>query len=153
MKAKEYLLTIKHMDAQLDSDIEELATLEALATKASVTTEGERVNSSGNQQRMEEVVCKIVMLKEKIAVEMGCLIDCKDKARQLVHESCSDDCIRLISKRYLGIYDSQKGRTVYKTWEQIAVDMGCSYQWVSGKLHKKALAQLQVALDAGEKHG
>lgn len=150
MKAKDYLKNIKLMDAKIDADIEELATLQALAAKTSVAMDGERVQSSGSQQRMADVVCKIVELKEKITDEVDRLIDYKDNARKLVHEACDEDCIRLISKRYFGSYDPSSERTVYKTWEQIAIDLGFTYQWVSGGLHQRALAQLQKALDGDE---
>lgn len=147
MKAKEYLQGIKTLDALIDTDIEELATLQALAEKTSVATEGERVCSSGSQQRMADVVIKIVELKERIAREVDMLITRKDAARLLVQQVCDEDCIRLLSKRYFGIYDPKKGRTRYMSWEQIAIDMGFTYQWVSGGLHQRALQQLQQALD------
>lgn len=147
MKAKEYLQGIKTLDALIDTDIEELATLQALAEKTSVATECERVCSSGSQQRMADVVIKIVELKERIAREVDMLITRKDAARLLVQQVCDEDCIRLLSKRYFGIYDPKKGRTRYMSWEQIAIDMGFTYQWVSGGLHQRALQQLQQALD------
>lgn len=147
MKAKEYLKKIRSLDAVIDADIEELATLQALAEKTSVATDGERISSSGSQQRMADVVIRIVEMKDKITQEVDDLIAYKDKARQLVLNSCDEDCIRLLIKRYFGIYDPKSERTVYKTWEQIAIDMGFTYQWVSGGLHQRALSQLQKGLD------
>jgi hypothetical protein len=150
MKAINYLKQIKKMDAKIDADIEELATLEALATKTTAAMGDERVQSSGSQQKMEAAVIKIVALKDKITDEIDRFIEYKDQARQLVHDSCDEDCISLLTKRYFGVYDSTKGRTVYKTWEQIAVELSFSYQWVSDGLHQRALSQLQKALDERE---
>ena len=140
MKAKTYLKQIKIMDAKINADIEELASLEALATRTTSVLGGERVQSSGSQQKMADCVAKIVDMKEKINKEIDRYIDYKSEARELLAE-CEAECIALISKRYFQL----------KTWEEIAVDMNFTYQWVSGGMHQKSLAQVQKALDEREK--
>lgn len=142
MKAINYLKQIKIMDAKINSDIEELATLEALAEKTTSVMGGERVQSSGSQQKMADTVAKIVDMQNQINREIDELIEYKKEARNLLCE-IEADCMTLLHKRYF----------VFKTWEQIAVDMGFTYQWVSGGLHQKALAQMQKVLDenSGEK--
>ena len=82
---------------------------------------------------------KIVAMREQINAEIDRYIDYKQEARELLSE-CESECITLISKRYFQ----------FKTWEEIAVDMNFTYQWVSGGLHQKALAQVQKALDERE---
>ena len=139
MKAIIYLKQIKSMDAKINADIEELASLEALATKTTSVLGGERVQSSGSQQKMADCVAKIVDMKDRINAEIDRYIDYKREARELLSE-CESECITLISKRYFQ----------FKTWEEIAVDMNFTYQWVSGGLHQKALAQIQRALDERE---
>ena len=139
MKAINYLKQIKSMDAKINADIEELASLKALATKTTSVLGGERVQSSGSQQKMADCVAKIVDMQERINVEIDRFIDYKQEARELLSE-CDSECITLISKRYFQ----------FKTWEEIAVDMNFTYQWVSGGLHQKALAQVQRALDERE---
>lgn len=152
MKAINYLKQIKIMDAMIDADIEELATLEALATKTTSVLGNERVQSSGPQDKMAEVVVKMIALREKITDEIDRFIDYKDQARQLVYDSCDEKCINLLTKRYFGVYDSEKGKSVYKTWEQIAIELDFTYQWVSGGLHQMALSQLQKGLDRNERN-
>ena len=127
------------MDAKINADLEELASLEALATKTTSVLGGDRVQSSGSQQKMADCVAKIVDMKEQINKEIDRFIDYKKEARELLSE-CDSECITLISKRYFQ----------FKTWEEIAVDMNFTYQWVSGGLHQKALAQVQRALDERE---
>lgn len=127
------------MDAKINADLEELASLETLATKTTSVLGGEMVQSSGSQQKMADCVAKMVDMKEKINKEIDSFIDYKQKARELLSE-CESECITLISKRYFQ----------FKTWEEIAVDMNFTYQWVSGGLHQKALAQVQRALDERE---
>lgn len=136
MKAINYLKQIKIMDAKINADIDELASLEALATRTTSVLGGDRVQSSGSQQKMADSVAKIVDLREQINTEIDRFIDYKQEARELISD-CEAECITLISKRYFQ----------FKTWESIAVDMNFTYQWVSGGLHQKALAQVQKALD------
>ena len=124
------------MDAKINADIEELASLKALATRTTSVLGGERVQSSGSQQKMADCVVKIVEMENRINEEIDKFIDYKENARKLLSE-CDPECITLISKRYFQ----------FKTWEEIAVDMNYTYQWVSGGLHQKALAQVQKALD------
>ena len=139
MKAINYLKQIKIMDAKINADIEELASLKALATKTTSVLGGDRVQSSGSQQKMADCVAKIVDMKEQINTEIDRFIDYKREARELLSE-CESECITLISKRYFQ----------FKTWEEIAVEMNFTYQWVSGGLHQKALAQAQRVLDERE---
>ena len=136
MKAINYLKQIKIMDAKINADIEELTSLETLATRTTSVLGGDRVQSSGSQQKMADSVAKIVDLREQINAEIDRFINYKQEARELISE-CEAECITLISKRYFQ----------FKTWESIAVDMNFTYQWVSGGLHQKALAQVQKALD------
>ena len=124
------------MDAKINADIEELASLETLATRTTSVLGGDRVQTSGSQQKMADSVAKIVDLREQINAEIDRFIDYKQEARELI-SGCEAECITLISKRYFQ----------FKTWESIAVDMNFTYQWVSGGLHQKALAQVQKALD------
>lgn len=137
MKAINYLKKIKTMDAQIDADILEIARLEALATKTTAVMGGERVQSSGSQEKMADCVVKIVDMKNRLNAEIDSFLDYKEKARKLIVEACDADCCRLLHKRYF----------LDHTWEQIAVQLNYTYQWVSGGLHQKALAQLQKALD------
>jgi hypothetical protein len=136
MKAKEYLERIKTLDAKINSDLEELAQLEALATKTTSVLGGERVQSSGSQQKMADCVAKIVEMKEQINAEIDAYIDFKKEARDVIC-ACDADCLTLVHKRYFQ----------FKTWERIAVEMNFTYQWVSGGLHQRALAQVQRVLD------
>lgn len=140
MKAINYLKQIKIMDARINSDIENLAALEALATKTTPVMGGERVQSSGSQQKMADCVAKIVDLKEQINREIDEMCDYKKEARYLLSH-CDADCITILHKRYF----------MFETWEQISVEMNFTYQWVSGGLHQRALSQFQRVLDENRK--
>ena len=137
MKAFDYLNQIKKMDAKINNDIEELASLQALATKTTSALGGNKVQASGSQQKMADCVIKIAELKKDIDREIDTYVEYKDEVRKFIHEACDADCCRLLYLRYFQ----------FKTWEVIATNMHVSYQWVSRKLHKKALSQLQKTLD------
>lgn len=140
MEAKDYLKEIKRIDDSINADIEELAMLEALATKTTAVMGGERVQSSGSQQKMADCVVKITDMKSQISDEIEQLIALKREARDLICLVENSACRMLLHKRYFS----------YKTWEQIAVEMNYTYKWVSGGLHGMALAQFQKVLDKME---
>ena len=137
MKAMEYLKQIGIMDARINARLEELESLRTLAMKTTATMGGERVQSSGSQQKMADCVVKIVELEQEINDAVDIFVDYKREAMALIDMACDADCIRLLHKRYFRMM----------TWESIAVDMNFTYQWVSGGLHQRALSQLQEALN------
>lgn len=140
MKAKDYLMRMRTMDADINANIEELEMLKALAEKTTSAIGGERVQSSPNLHKMEDYTIKIAELKDKIPKDLVVYLDYKKKARKLIRENCDADCITLLRKRYFQ----------NKKWEEVAVEMNYNFCWVSGRLHQKALAQLQKALDREE---
>ena len=140
MKAINYLEKIGILDAQINNDIDELAQLEALATKTTSAFGGERVQASVSQDKMADCVVKIEELKSRLSDEIVGLLDYKNEARQVLSEACDSDCCSLLHKRYF----------LGRKWEEIAVEMGFTYQWVSGGLHQRALSQVQRVLDEGK---
>lgn len=147
MKARTYLERIKKLDANIDARIDEIATLDAIATKTTSVMGGERVQASASQQKMSDTVDKIVDLKQKLNDEIDRFIDLRNEARNIIEQACDADCHKLLRMRYIGKYNEAKKRIEFATWEQIAVDMNFTYKWVSDGLHQKALAQVQKILD------
>lgn len=137
MKAIDYLERIKILDAMIETKTEELERLRTLAEKTTASAGGERVQASGNQQKLEDCVIKIVQAQEEINASIDKFVDYKKEAMELIDRACDADCIRLLYKRYFS----------YMKWEEIAVDMNYTYQWISGGLHQRALSQVQKALD------
>ena len=137
MKAKAYLERIELMDAKINTRLEELAQLNALATKTTSVLGGDRVQSSGSQQKMADCVAKIVDLKDEINAQIDRFVNYKQNVLKLMDKYCDPDCINLLYSRYF----------LYKEWEQIAVELNYTYKWVSGGLHQRALSQVQKGLD------
>ena len=141
MKAIDYLEQIEKIDAKIETKMEELERLQTLAEKTTASIGGERVEATGNQQKLEDCVIKIVKVQEEINASIDRFVDYKKEAMELIDHACDADCIRLLYKRYFS----------YMKWEEIAVDMNYTYQWISGGLHQRALAQVQKALDERSK--
>lgn len=141
MKAISYLKQIRIMRSRIYSNMAEIEQLETMATKTTSVLGGERVQSSGSQQKMADCVVKIVDMKHQLEAEIESFIKYESDAMKLIAENCDADCTKMLFGRYFQA----------KTWEQIAVDMGFTYQWVSGGLHQRALSQVQKALDEREK--
>ena len=141
MRAIDYLELIEKLDAKIETKTEELERLRTLAEKMTASLGGERVQASGNQQKLEDCVIKILQVQNEINASVDKFIDYKKEAMELIDHACDADCIRLLYKRYFS----------YMKWEEIAVDMNYTYQWISGGLHQRALAQVQKALDERSK--
>lgn len=137
MKAIDYLERIKIMDAMIETKTEELERLRTLAEKTTASAGGERVQASGSKTKLEDCVIKIVQAQNEINASIDRFVDFKKEAMELIDRACDADCIRLLYKRYFS----------YMKWEEIAVDMNYTYQWISGGLHQRALSQVQKALD------
>lgn len=101
---------------------------------------GERVQASGSQQKMADCVDRIIDLENEINTEIDRFVRHKQEVLRIMDENCDPECITLLYARYFQ----------YKAWEEIAVEMGYSYKWVSGGLHQRALSQVQKGLDERE---
>lgn len=147
MKARTYLERIKKLNANIDARIDEIATLDAIATKTTSVMGGERVHASASQQKMSDTVDKIIDLKQKLNDEIDRFIDLRIETMNLIELACDAECQRLLRMRYVGRLNKEKNLIEFAKWEQIAVEMNFTYKWVSDGLHQRALAQVQKALD------
>lgn len=137
MKAFEYLDEIGLVDAKIENNVEELKSLQELKNKAAAVL----VKSSGQTgENSESIECMIKIEKAKEIIERE-IIECmkyKNEAQALIEKHCSPDCAWLLYLRYF----------TRATWKLVAEEMYYSYRWVVDVLHKKALAQLQDAIDS-----
>ena len=139
MKAKEYLMQIKRLDSIISNKQEEVARLEELVTSTNALSTGDRVQSSGTQDKLGDTVSKICDLKRELALDIARLIEVRGEIIKVIDQVEDADLIDLLYKKYYQ----------FKTWEKIACDMNYTYRWVT-KLHGKALAEVQRILDKQE---
>ena len=133
MTAKEYLSQALHLDHRIDSKIEQIASLNALATKCTSAITGMPHNPSPSQSTMADAICKIVDLQELLKKDLSELVDLKREIMAVIDGVGNDKYKALLEKRYL----------CFQPFEQIAVNMGYSIQHTF-RLHDKALKEIVV---------
>lgn len=140
--AKEYLSQVRKIDIMINYKQKQLDTLRQSIETITVNTNPDKVQSSGEQDRVGQIVARIVDLQNEINRDIGRLVDVKREIMNVV-DQLDPTCMELITKRYFE----------FKTWEQIAAEMGYSYQWVCGivngkpGLHIQALGKVQKIID------
>ncbi len=131
MKAKEYLNQAYRLNDIIRSDFQELEDLENIKDKiCSPILSGlpTAYNSSNDNANYTSTVEKIVELQNKIRIEIDRLIDLRTDIRDKIALVPNKSEHLVLKYRYID----------FMTWEQIAVEMHYSFQWIH-KIHQKAL--------------
>jgi hypothetical protein len=133
MTAKEYLSQAYRLDQRINSKLEQVASLNELATKCTHTITGMPRNPGHGTSTIAEVVTKIVDLQADINRDIDCLVDLKREIVGVIKAVDNTECQTLLELRYL----------CFKSWEQIAVDMGYNVRHVY-RLHDVAVSLVKV---------
>ena len=133
MIVKDYLSQAYRIDQRINSKIEQVSCLHDLATKATQTLSDMPGSATRNTHRMEDVIIKIIDLENEIKTEIDRLVDIKREITCLINGVSNPEEQTLLELRYL----------CFKTWEQIAVDMGYSVENIY-RMHRKALKNLEI---------
>lgn len=128
MTIKEYLSQAYRIDQRINSKLEQIQQLRDLAAKATSTISETSVSNTSNKQRMESIVVKILDLERETNEDIDTLVDLKRNIVTLIKMVKNPDYQTLLELRYL----------CFKSWEQIAVDMGYGIDNIY-KMHNKAL--------------
>lgn len=132
-EARTYLEQAYRIDQRINSKIEQVASLHNLATKANSTLTDMPGSSNRNIHRMEDIIVKIVDLENEINQDIDTLVDLKTEIMQVIKKVDDLELQTLLEQRYLN----------FRTWEQIAVDMGYNVRHLY-RMHDKALKAVQV---------
>lgn len=135
MTAKEYLSQAYRIDQRINSKLEQIVSLRALATKATSTLSDTPPSGTRNVHSMEDTIAKMVDLENEINVDIDTLVDLKREFVCIIKKISNHEYQTLLELRYL----------CFKTWEQIAVDMGYDLRYIH-KLHGKALENCEKNL-------
>ena len=133
MTAKDYLGQAYRLDQRINSKLEQIQSLNELATKCTSTLTDMPRNPSRSTSTMADAVVKIVDLKAEINYDIDHLVDLKRNIVSTIKAIDNPEYQTLLELRYL----------CFKTWEQIAVAMGYGIDNIF-KMHKKVLAQIFV---------
>jgi len=134
MNAKEYLGQAYRLDQRINSKLEQVASLNELATKATHTLTGMPRNPNRATSMMADAVTKIIDLQTEIDHDIDRLIDLKREIVGLIKAVVNAECQTILELRYL----------CFKSWEQIAVDMGYNVRHVY-RMHDLAVSMIKLS--------
>ena len=133
MTTKEYLAQAYRIDQRINSKLEQIVSLRELATKATSTLSDTPPSGSRNVHSMEGIIVKMMELENEINADIDILVDLKKEIMSIIKRINNPEQQTLLELRYL----------CFKTWEQIAVDMGYSIQ-NAYKVHDRALENIVI---------
>ena len=136
MTAKEYLMQVRNLESKMKILKEEIDTLREMVVSTGAIQQGERELSSGTQDKMAETICKINekecewndLMREFALARANVIIN--------IQKLNNPEYEQILYKRYCQS----------KKWEEIALEMNYTYQWVC-KLHGRALLELDKVLN------
>lgn len=139
MKAKDYLRQLKMLDKLIENKLAEKEQWKAMATSTTQQLTADRVQTSGNPQKMADAVCKIIEIEAEIDACIDSLVDTKRDAIKTL-ERLNPTEYDLLHKVYVQFF----------TLEEVADRRGKSYSWAT-TVHGRALKNVQRILDERKK--
>lgn len=136
MNAKQYLRQVRRLDNIVNAKLEQVEMLRAITTRMTTNLTTNKVQESNIPDKISTLICKIVDLEKEITNDIDKLIDLKTEIMRKIDSIQNDNYRLLLTLRYLN----------FKSWEQIAVEMGFTFQWVH-ELHKRALIEFEKVQD------
>ena len=131
--AKKYLSQAFGLNQRIESKIDQIAILNDLATKATVTYSDMPKNPNKGHSRMEDCICKIIDLESEINKDMMQLVELKKDIIRRIKAVESAELQTILELRYLS----------YMRWEEIAIELGYGIDNVY-YLHRKALDEISI---------
>lgn len=140
MDAKEFLSRAYLLELQIQTMMQQIEKLRALASRVSGGIRKDVVKHDRKTTGMEDTVLKIVEEEEKLTQKIDELVEIKREIREVL-DRVEDQSQRLIlEKRYL----------LFQDWETIRFDFDHVRSWTIYK-HRAALKTVQQILDEREK--
>ena len=132
MNVKSYLNQARMLDKRIDSKLEQVERLRALAERTTTVLSSQPKGTSGTN-RTEYCVQKIWELEREINADSDALIDLKRDIQDAIFRMKNDQYRTLLEYRYL----------CGNTWEQIAEKMRIDLRWVY-RMHGRALQEITI---------
>ena len=137
MTAKEYLSQAYWLDRRINSKLEQLSSLNDIATRSTSVMSDDVVSRTRNVHAMEDVIAKIVDMKAEVNAEIDRLVDLKRDIRELIAQIRKPEYRTLLELRYLG----------FRTWDVIAEEMGFEPRTIY-RFHSNALRVIERLMRA-----
>lgn len=130
---KEFLQQIELCDAHINNKLEELAHLKDLSVRITATLKQDVVSGGGNQDKIGDAVAKIIDLEHEIDQAIDDFVDKKRAVSKIIEQVTEAEYLTILYKHYF---------FPYKSFEQIAYEMGYAYRHVT-RLHGYALQAVE----------
>lgn len=131
MTAKEYLSQARFLDIRIKSKIQQIESLNDLATSCTAVISDMPRNPNRGSTKMADAVMKIIDLQEEIKKDMNELVELKREIMGVIKSVSDIEYQTLLEKRYL----------CFLSWEKIAVELGYSIQHTY-RMHDAALKEI-----------
>lgn len=135
MTTRQFLSRAYHLDRKIKSKIDQIAEMEALATKVSAILNDVKVQTSVDNHKTENAVIKMLEYQEELNDELNNLIEIKAETKKAIDAVSDDECKLVLEMRYL----------LYKSWEEIAVELNYGIDNIY-RIHRNALNLISVPI-------
>lgn len=132
MTTKSYLSQIERLDRMIQNKLSEIYQLKTMACSVTVSNEGERVQNSGDKDRMGSTVAKIVDLERETDELVNSFVKKRKRIIEQIDSIEDLDFYHVLSMRYVA----------RDTFETIAVKTNWSIRKIFS-LHGKALLEFE----------
>lgn len=137
-EAQKYLKQVRRLDININSLLEQVAHLKAMTLKITTTLKQDAGSGGGNQDKIGDAIAKIVDLEAEINQRIDEYVDKKREICAVIEQVDNADQVDVLHKRYL----------LHEPWEQIALEMCCTYRNVC-YIHGRALQAVANILEEG----
>ena len=135
MTAEEYLEQIEKLDALIKNKLIEVERWRDVAFSITAQVSGERVQTSGNQQKMAGAIAKYIDIEKEIDAAIDRLVDLRNEVVATIEQLEKDEYEVLYILYVQGL-----------TLTDVAEKMNYSYSWAA-QTRKKALLNVQKIID------
>lgn len=136
MNAVEYLNQVKMCDTKIKNKMLEKEQWFTLATKTTCPTDGERVQSSGNPDKMSDAVTRMIEVDKEIDEMIDSFVDLKQEVIRTIEKVDEPILYDVLHKIYIQ----------YMKPSEVADALNYSYQWIN-ELHNRAIGKVQSIID------
>lgn len=135
MKAKEYLQQVEKLNRMIDNKLIELEQWKAMAVGITSHSEGERVQGSGDQQKMADAVCRYVDIQSEVNAQIDKMVELKKEVISTIEQLPTVE-YDLLHKVYIQ----------FMSFDDVAATYNKHPKWAT-RLHGSALQKVQKIID------
>lgn len=140
MTAKEYLSQARTLDMRIKSKLQQIESLNELATSCTVVYSDMPRNPNRGGSKIERAVLKIIEVEESLKHDVEDLVELKKEIMATIRAVLDVELQTLLEKRYL----------CFLSWEKIAVEMHYSIQHIY-RMHDTALSCVATIMRVNER--